>query len=58
MFQDGESILQRVQMKVRPPKIRSCFLLMMKTLAQWHGLVKGLFSRPLAIFHVFEPIKK
>jgi hypothetical protein len=45
-------------MKVHPPKIAGYILLMMKTLAWWHRLVKGFFSRLLAILHVFEPIEK
>ena len=45
-------------MKVHPPKITGCILLMTKTLAWWHRLIKGLFSRPLAILHAFEPIEK
>ena len=45
-------------MKVHPPKIMGCILLMMKTLAWWHRLIKILFSRPLAILHAFEPIEK
>ena len=58
MFRDSENILQRVQMKVHPPKIMSCILLMTMTLAWWHRLVKGLFSRPLGVLHAFEPIEK
>ena len=58
MFRDGESILQRVQMKVHPPKIMGCILLVTKMLVWWHRLVKGLFSRPLALLHVFGPIGK
>ena len=45
-------------MKVYPPKIMGCILLVTKTLVWWHELIKGLFSRPLAVLHVFEPIRK
>ena len=45
-------------MKVHPPKITGCILLVMKTLVWWHRLIKGLFGRPLAVLHVFEPIRK
>jgi len=45
-------------MKVHLPKIMSCILLMMETLAWRRRLVKGLFSRPLAILHAFKPIEK
>ena len=58
MFRDGENVLQRVQMKVRLPKIMGCIILMMKTLVWWHRLIKGLFSRPFAILHAFEPMRK
>ena len=58
MFQNGESVLQRIQMKVRPPKIMGCILLVMKTLVWQHRLVKSLFSRPLAVLHAFKPIEK
>ena len=58
MFRDGESVLRHIQMKVHPSKITGCILLVAKTLVWWHGLIKGPFSRPLAILHVFEPIRK
>ena len=58
MFQDDESVLQRIQMKVRPPKITGCILLVTKMLVWWHRLFKGLFNRPLATLLVFEPIRK
>ena len=45
-------------MKVHPLKIMGCILLVMKTLVWWHRLVKGLFSKPLVVLHVFEPIRK
>ena len=45
-------------MKVRLPKITGCILLVTKTLVWWHRLIKGLFSRPLAALHIFEPIRK
>ena len=45
-------------MKVRLPKITGCILLVTKTLVWWHRLIKGLFSRPLVILHVFEPNRK
>ena len=58
MFRDDGSVLQRVQMKVHPPKITGCILLVTKTLVWWHRLIKGIFSRPLAILHAFEPMGK
>jgi len=45
-------------MKVHPLKIMGCILLMTKTLAWWHRPIMGIFSRPLAVLHAFEPIEK
>ena len=45
-------------MKVQLPKIMGCILLMTKTLAWWHRLIKGLFSIPLAILCAFKTIEK
>jgi len=53
MFRDDESVLQCIQMKVHPPKIMGCILLVW-----WHRLIKGLFSRPLAALHISKPIRK
>ena len=58
MFRDNENVLYHIQMKVHPPKITGCILLMTKMLEWWHRLIKGLFSKPLAALHIFKPIRK
>ena len=37
---------------------RSSLFLVMKTLVWWHRLIKGIFSRPLVVLHIFDPIGK
>jgi hypothetical protein len=37
---------------------RSSLLLMMRTLVWRHGLIRDLFSNPLAMLHLFEPIEE